>query len=254
MPSIQGALSLLASRLRRYRYTHRGPSLINEVLLSMERRALSEADYRQYLGEVTSDGALAQNYERLLPTLNEAIPHKAVSSWRERVTKRPHSTDIFYVLIRALDPDLVVETGVAAGNTSALILAALNRNNRGRLYSFDLPSDNVPEMDLNVSKNEIGSLIPDHYKDRWNLTVGDATYELPAKLRGMVIDVFFHDSEHSYDHMNYEYAFAAKHVRRGGLVISDDVSVNPAFFRYFEGRGNKIFLHSGTPNVGLAVL
>ena len=44
-----------------------------------------------------------------------------------------------YVMVRILNPATVVETGAAAGVSSAFILKALHDNNRGTLYSIDLP-------------------------------------------------------------------------------------------------------------------
>ena len=44
-----------------------------------------------------------------------------------------------YALCRALRPMRVVETGVCYGVTSAFFLQALRQNDRGTLYSIDLP-------------------------------------------------------------------------------------------------------------------
>jgi hypothetical protein len=53
-----------------------------------------------------------------------------------------NASEVLYVATRALKPSNIVETGVAAGLSSACILAALEKNGQGRLYSIDLP--NVP--------------------------------------------------------------------------------------------------------------
>jgi len=45
---------------------------------------------------------------------------------------------LLYAMVRALKPEVVVETGVANGVSSSFILKALDRNSRGRLYSIDL--------------------------------------------------------------------------------------------------------------------
>jgi hypothetical protein len=52
---------------------------------------------------------------------------------------RIHAHSI-YAVVRILKPRAMVETGVANGKSSALILRALERNGSGRLYSVDLPT------------------------------------------------------------------------------------------------------------------
>jgi len=48
--------------------------------------------------------------------------------------------EILYVIVRLLKPEKVVETGVAAGVSSAFILEAMDDNGIGTLYSIDLPN------------------------------------------------------------------------------------------------------------------
>src|SRR5579862_4942290 len=44
-----------------------------------------------------------------------------------------------YVVVRALMPDVMVETGVCNGKSSAFVLNAMDHNGRGHLHSIDLP-------------------------------------------------------------------------------------------------------------------
>src|SRR4051812_35288969 len=44
-----------------------------------------------------------------------------------------------YFAARALKPGLIIETGVAAGKSSALFLLGLEHNGHGKLVSIDLP-------------------------------------------------------------------------------------------------------------------
>ena len=137
---------------------------------------------------------------------------------------------------------------------TSFLLAALHRNGHGALASFDLPTvAGQRGMDWTVEgRDEVGFLVPEVYRDRWQLTFGDATYALPRHFEGKTFDCFFHDSDHSYEHMMFEYAFAMKHLAPGGWVISDDITMTEAFFRYFDGRA-PIFINSHNPNIGLAV-
>ena len=53
---------------------------------------------------------------------------------------------------------------------------------------------------------------------------------LPAVLQDVgMIDIFIHDSLHTYDHMLFEYRTAWPHLRPGGILLSDDTDWNRAF-------------------------
>ena len=130
-----------------------------------------------------------------------------------------------YAAVRVLRPDRVVETGVANGVSSAYFLLALHLNNRGTLYSVELgdpryfPSGRSP-----------GWVVPEWLKSRWKMLLGDSRDILPGLLAQLgSIDVFIHDSAHTYDQMIWEYRQAYPRIREGGLLLSDDALWNPAF-------------------------
>ncbi len=130
-----------------------------------------------------------------------------------------------YMAIRAFQPETVVETGVANGVSSAYILLALQKNERGALYSVSLKD---PQY-LPVGK-PLGWIVPESLRSRWNLLIGDSRGLLPSLLAKLgTIDVFIHDSLHSYDHMLWEYRTAFPFLRPGGLLFSDDAAWNSAF-------------------------
>ncbi len=146
---------------------------------------------------------------------------------------RVHSHTI-YVVVRVLQPKIMVETGVANGKSSALILRAMQKNGLGRLYSVDLPTFEGASPDIGRGTiprgHQPGWLVPETLKPRWNLSIGDAADVLP-KLQAEVpaIDIFFHDSLHTYEHMSFELETAKKWLRRPGAVLCDDVRENEAF-------------------------
>ncbi len=169
-------------------------------------------------------------------------------------------SEVLYVLVRALRPETVVETGVALGYSSAYLLQALHDNGTGRLHSIDLPTTD-PEGRTNAdgvrdrvhlgSAEDTGAVIPADLRDRWELTLGPSNPTLVSVL-GKVgpIDIFFHDSEHSYENMMWEYRTAWPSLRPGGWLLSDDVHWNAAFpefagaqgspsFRWFGPRGHR---------------
>jgi len=135
---------------------------------------------------------------------------------------------IVYVCVRMLQPDVMVETGVASSSLSAYILHAMELNQNGFLYSVDLP--NVDKRASVPEDKQTGWLVPIELRHRWKLIFGRSQDKLPILLKNIgSIDAFLHDSEHTYETMRFEYESAWKHLRNGGLLLSDDVHWNKAF-------------------------
>ena len=133
-----------------------------------------------------------------------------------------------YLIIRSLKPDTVVETGVASGESSTFMLQAMEDNKKGKLFSIDLPpSVNQNQRKIIFPKNKSsGWIIPENLKDRWELHEGDSgDLLLPLLQKLGTIDAFFHDSEHNYDHMMFEYTTSWDFMRNDGILFSDDVAV-----------------------------
>lgn len=51
------------------------------------------------------------------------------------------------------------------------------------------------------------------------------------------IDIFFHDSEHTYGWQQFEYNAVRRHLSSGGLIASDDVDASFAFLDFCAGQG-----------------
>ena len=141
-----------------------------------------------------------------------------------------------YITVRAFRPDVVVETGVANGVSSAYLLLALDRNGRGRLHSIELGDSAY----LPAGKPP-GWIVPEPLRSRWNLLIGDSRQMLPKLLSELgIIDVFIHDSLHTYEQMLWEYRTAYPFLRSGGLLVSDDAAWNLAFEEFSREVGAKI--------------
>src|SRR4030042_1170271 len=128
---------------------------------------------------------------------------------------------ILYVFCRKQRPDSIIETGVASGVSSSHILCALEANQRGRLYSIDLPS---------WQRTPSGWLIPDYLRNRWHLTQGRSSETLEPLLKEVKeIAFFLHDSDHSYENMHREFEAAWTHLKTGGLLLSHNIDYSNAF-------------------------
>lgn len=125
---------------------------------------------------------------------------------------------MLYNLVKKTRPNVVVETGVAKGVSTSYILAALNDNKKGRLISVDILKD-------------AGFLVDKDLKSRWDFKCGTSLEVLP-QLPVPHIDMFIHDSQHTYDTMMFEYQWAYPRLKKGGVLLSHDINKNDAFFDF----------------------
>jgi len=129
-----------------------------------------------------------------------------------------------WCLVRHLQPARVVETGVARGISTRIILEALEANGHGHLWSIDLPP-------LLSSWHAVATdVIPARLRSRWTFVRGSSRRRLPALLRDLPeIDLFVHDSLHTEANMAFEFATAWPALRPSGVLVSDDVQLNRSF-------------------------
>ncbi len=139
-----------------------------------------------------------------------------------------------YALVRLLRPNVVLETGVAHGYSTAAILQALEDNGYGRLYSVDLPMFRPGVVSYT------GGAIPERLKrsGRWQILLGPDRRVLPRLLERIgTTDLFFYDSDKSYEGMLHTWRLAWPHLRRGGVLVVDDVQAHDAFLDFAHAEG-----------------
>jgi Methyltransferase domain len=139
-----------------------------------------------------------------------------------------------WCVVRHTRPGVVVETGVARGLTTRVVLEALEANRCGRLYSVDLP----PPLAKDRLTNEIGVAVTDELKGRWTLIEGSSRRRLPGLLRELgTIDMFIHDSRHTRRNITFELRLAWNALRQGGVILADDIHGTVAFEESIEAFG-----------------
>ncbi len=156
-----------------------------------------------------------------------------------------------YCLVRMAMPDLIVETGVAHGKSSAFLLLGLEHNGGGSLISVDLPPDgNLADGSRTAMyERSVGWLVPDRLRARWAFLAGDSLEVLPRVLReaisdGRSIGMFFHDSLHTFEHTLAELdlvAGAAAGERMLVCVDNIDMGSGPAYDSFLASRGSVAF-------------
>lgn len=154
-----------------------------------------------------------------------------------------------YFIVRMADPEIMVETGVAHGVSSWTILNAMHRNGKGKLYSIDLPNLDLQSYNPENLHQSSGWVVPEKLRSRWELRLGSSEKLLPELLKELkAIDIFFHDSDHSYENMRFEFKAVLPTISKGGLIISDDVHKNTSFAEFVrESRltGIRFFTKGG---------
>jgi hypothetical protein len=131
-----------------------------------------------------------------------------------------------WCLVCHLRPEKVVETGVARGVTSRIVLEAMDRSSAGHLWRIDLPP-----MDPNLHR-EIGIAVPERLRSRWSYITGTSRRRLPKLMSEIApIGLFVHDSSHTERNMLFELTRAWPALGRGA-IIADDVQQSAAFQKF----------------------
>jgi hypothetical protein len=170
--------------------------------------------------------------EEILPLISPTSRH---SSWGK--LNQWHS--FLYAMTLSVRPKIVIETGVLYGHSSAAILAALEDNRAGRLFSVELPIEQHQsvivgrqhvQVGLTSNQLSIGCVVPSLLRSRWSLRFGDSLALLPGIFDELgPISMFIHDSLHTYDHMMAEFQLGYDALEPGGMLISDDIDYNSAW-------------------------
>jgi len=72
--------------------------------------------------------------------------------------------------------------------------------------------------------------VPEDLKERWQLILGSSREKLPLLLDTLnKIDIFYHDSDHSYENMSFEFNTVFPFMPENGIIVSDDITDNDAF-------------------------
>lgn len=145
----------------------------------------------------------------------------------------PADLDLLYAAVVLARPRAAVETGVAYGWSSLVILAAMEHHDCGELVSVDMPyvkRDNDPW---------VGIVVPDSLRHRWRLIREPDRNGLKKAIAicGGEIDLCHYDSDKSYAGRLYAYPLLWRALRPGGIFISDDIQDNFGFRDFCASRG-----------------
>lgn len=125
-----------------------------------------------------------------------------------------------------MKPRVIVETGLDKGLGTCVLAAAVLKNRGegapGTVHTIDISP-------------VAGWLIEPPYSDVVRLVYSD----LHAALREMKepIDLFIHDSAHSYEHESGEFEIISQRLSEGALILSDNAHALPTLMDFAEAHG-----------------
>lgn len=114
-------------------------------------------------------------------------------------------------VIRRERPNTMIETGVESGYSTEHFVTAMDAAGKGHLYSCDPSPTGFYQAHPIVHP-------------RFTFIQARSQDCLPALVERIgPVDLFLHDSDHSFECMTWELEWAWKNVRSGGIIASDDV-------------------------------
>jgi hypothetical protein len=129
--------------------------------------------------------------------------------------------DLLRELIKVQRPGCVVETGVANGASTRVILQSFRE--------FDLSNSSLWSFDIDpkVFSSEL------ERNSQFNKQIIDSPSSFLSAIKKIgTIDLFYHDSDHSYENQLLEYNTAWDALSHHGILMSDDVNWSNAFLDF----------------------
>jgi hypothetical protein len=194
--------------------------------LDNEREAVAELAVARERPEDELAGYAAETHRD--PELNELLTRRV--RWRFDMKQRmPLGSRLaWYVSVRALKPELVVETGIHLGLGSLALLRALERNEQeghpGELMSFDMNPD-------------AGRLVRDELRTSWSRIAGRTSETLAPALEGRRVGMLFQDTLHTEENQRVEFGAALAHAAPLLLLVDCSGGYAPTLERLCAEHG-----------------
>lgn len=142
--------------------------------------------------------------------------------------------DFLYSLAESVGARRVVETGVAHGWSSLVLLLSVSEREEGVVYSTDMPYPN------RENDRYVGAAVPERLYPWWRLQRQADRQGLPKSLKRLgIIDLCHYDSDKSYEGRMWAYKKLWNGLRPGGILMSDDIQDNLAFYDFALSTGRE---------------
>jgi hypothetical protein len=142
----------------------------------------------------------------------------------------------WYALVRAMKPQVVIETGVEKGLGATVLCAALLQNSKegyqGRYYGTDIDRG-------------AGLLFCEPYRSMGEILYGDSIESLVAL--DVAVDIFINDSDHSADYEGREYRVIAPKLSDRAVIIGDNAHVTDELLKFSCETGRRFLFFREEP-------
>lgn len=156
---------------------------------------------------------------------------------------------LLYLLVRALRPRRVIETGVRPGYSTAWLLAGLDANAEGELVS--LGPGPTAGRSAGVHEVTVGQFVAPSLRGRWTLVLGNTEDHLRSMLAQGGADLFFYDNGPDLARAQFELRAGWSALSPRGILLAHHVDANSAWIEFCRGQGlPPQLLDPGPPPMG----
>ncbi len=143
---------------------------------------------------------------------------------------------LLYLVVRALRPVRVVETGVRPGYSTAWLLAGLDANGKGTLVSLG-PGPTSGRATA-VHDVTVGQFVPPALRTRWTLAIGNSEDRLRSLLADdRPVDLFFYDNGPEVARARFELHSAWAALSTSGILLAHHIDANSAWTEFCAAQG-----------------
>jgi hypothetical protein len=182
---------------------------------------------QKYLGEIQDDAEFKSHIAGLLPTHSD----------RYRTDPEPHvgRRMVWYAIVRAIKPEVVVETGVDQGMGAVVLCAALKRN----------ASEGYAGQYFGTEINPLaGHFLKGEYAKFGKILYGDSLKSLETLEK---IDLFINDSDHSASYERAEYELVRNKLTPHAIVLGDNSHVTSELAEFSMRHGRRFIFFAEEP-------
>jgi len=140
--------------------------------------------------------------------------------------------------------DVIIEAGTQHGVSALFTKKFLNQKNKNcKLFSIDVSKYQAPHEVDSINRIILDPPVRKNFKE-----------QTQALITGEESVLYFHNSDHSYENMVFEFDWAWNHLK-SKVIIADDVENNSAFYE-FVNKEKAFFIickFDSGPAVGVAI-
>jgi cephalosporin hydroxylase len=140
--------------------------------------------------------------------------------------------------------DVIIEAGTQHGASALFTKKFLNQKNKDcKIFSIDVSKYQAPLEVDSINRIILDPPVRKNFKEQ--------TQALITSEKSVL---YFHDSDHSYENMVFEFDWAWNHLK-SKVIIADEVENNSAFYEFVNNEKTFFIIYKfdSGPAVGIAI-